>query len=47
MRRKINLPQEVHEGTCYFNGLFDLFAWKGAKYDYFLLPVVGGMASFA
>jgi len=43
----INLPHEVHEPTCYVNGLFDVLIWKGAKYDYFLLPVAGGMASFA
>lgn len=43
----IKLPHQVHESTCYVNGLFDILNWKGAKYDYFLLPIVGGMASFA
>ncbi len=43
----IRLPHEVHESTCYINGLFDILAWKGARYDYYLLPIVGGMASFA
>ena len=43
----INIPHEVHESTCYVNGLFDILTWKGAKYDYFLLPILGGMASFA
>jgi hypothetical protein len=26
--------------------LYDVLAWKGAEYDYFLLPIIGGMASF-
>ncbi len=43
----IRFPHEVHESTCYINGLFDILAWKGARYDYYLLPIVGGMASFA
>lgn len=47
MRTFIRLPHEVHGSTCYINGLFDIMKWKGVKYDYFLLPVVGGMASFA
>lgn len=42
----VKLPHEVHESTCYINGLFDILTWRGAKYDYFLLPIVGGMASF-
>lgn len=46
MRTIITLPHEVHESTCYVNGLFDVITWKGAKYDYFLLPIIGGMASF-
>jgi len=46
MAKVIEMPHEVHESTCYVNGLFDVLAWKGAKYDYFLLPVIGGMASF-
>ncbi|MBM4433064.1 MAG: DUF4872 domain-containing protein [Chloroflexi bacterium] len=47
MATLIKLPHAVHESTCYVNGLFDILTWKGAKYDYFLLPIVGGMASFA
>jgi len=47
MSKLIKLPHEVHESTCYVNGLFDLLTWKGAKYDYFLLSFIGGMASFA
>ena len=47
MSRIIKIPHEVHESTCYVNGLYDVLAWKGAKYDYFLLPIIGGMASFA
>ncbi|MFC1938219.1 BtrH N-terminal domain-containing protein [Chloroflexota bacterium] len=43
----IRIPHEVHESTCYVNGLYDVLTWKGAKYDYFLLPIIGGMASFA
>ena len=47
MKKLISLPHAMHESTCYVNGLFDVLAWKGAQYDYFLLPVIGGMASFA
>ncbi len=47
MAKLIELPHEVHESTCYVNGLFDVLTWQGARYDYFLLPIVGGMASFA
>jgi hypothetical protein len=47
MAKLIRLPHEVHESTCYVNGLFDVLAWQGASYDYFLSPIVGGMASFA
>lgn len=47
MAKLIKIPHEVHESTCYVNGLFDVLMWKGARYDYFLLPVIGGMASFA
>ena len=47
MKKLIKLPHEMHESTCYVNGLFDVLTWKGAQYDYFLLPVIGGMASFA
>jgi hypothetical protein len=47
MKTVINLPHEVHESTCYINGLYDLLTWKGAQYDYFLLTMVGGMANFA
>ncbi|MFC1981224.1 BtrH N-terminal domain-containing protein [Chloroflexota bacterium] len=47
MSKLIRIPHEVHESTCYVNGLYDVLTWKGAKYDYFLLPIIGGMASFA
>jgi len=47
MEKLIKIPHEVHESTCYVNGLCDVLAWKGAKYDYFFLPIIGGMASFA
>jgi len=47
MAKVIRLPHEVHESTCYVNGLFDVLAWRGARYDYFLLPIIGGMAAFA
>jgi hypothetical protein len=47
MVKLIRIPHEVHESTCYVNGLFDVLTWKGAKYDYFLLSIIGGMASFA
>ena len=47
MAKLIRLPHEVHESTCYVNGLFDVLAWRGARYGYFLLPVIGGMAAFA
>ena len=47
MAKLIKVPHKVHESTCYVNGLFDVLAWQGARYDYFLLPIVGGMASFA
>jgi hypothetical protein len=47
MKKLIDIPHEVHESTCYVNGLFDILTWKGADYTYFLLPIIGGMASFA
>jgi len=47
MAKLIKIPHEVHESTCYVNGLFDVLTWQGARYDYFLLPIIGGMASFA
>jgi len=47
MSKLIRIPHKVNESTCYVNGLFDVLTWKGAKYDYFLLPIIGGMASFA
>jgi hypothetical protein len=47
MRKIIKIPHEVHESTCYVNGLFDILKWKGAEYSYFLLPIIGGMANFA
>jgi hypothetical protein len=47
MKRLLNLPHAKHESTCYINGLYDILTWKGGKYEYFLLPIVGGMAGFA
>ncbi len=47
MLKLIKIPHQVHASTCYINGLFDVLTWKGARYDYFLLPIIGGMASFA
>jgi hypothetical protein len=47
MARLIKIPHKVHESTCYVNGLFDVLTWQGARYDYSLLPIIGGMASFA
>ncbi len=47
MAKLIKLPHAVHGSTCYVNGLFDVLAGYGARYDYYLLPVIGGMASFA
>lgn len=47
MAKLIKIPHEVHESTCYVNGLFDVLTLQGARYDYFLLPIIGGMASFA
>jgi hypothetical protein len=32
---------------CYANGLEDILAWKGRRYLDYLIPVVGGTASFA
>jgi hypothetical protein len=46
MTKIINIPHEVHESTCYVNGLFDVLTSKGVRYEYFLLPIIGGMASF-
>jgi hypothetical protein len=47
MAKLIRMPHEVHASTCYVNGLFDVLKWQGARYDCFLLPIIGGMASFA
>jgi hypothetical protein len=47
MAKLIKIPHKVHESTCYVNGLFDILTYQGARYDYFLLPIIGGMASFA
>jgi hypothetical protein len=46
MAKLIKIPHKVHESTCYVNGLFDVLTWQGARYDYPLLPIIGGMASF-
>ncbi len=42
-----SLPHRVCESTCFVNGLEDVLAWKGGNYAKYLLPMVGGMASFA
>ncbi len=47
MEKLIRIPHEVHESTCYINGLYDMLMWKGAQYDYFLVPIIGGISSFA
>jgi hypothetical protein len=47
MSKIIRLTHVVHDSTCYINGLFDILANNGAKYDYYLLCMLGGMASFA
>lgn len=47
MNRILNLPHSKHKSTCYINGLYDILTWKGRNYEYFLLPVIGGMAGFA
>ena len=47
MRRIIELPHTKHKSTCYVNGLYDILSWNGANYEYFLLPIIGGMAGFA
>ncbi len=47
MKKTLNLPHRVCESTCYINGLEDILEWKGAKYSYYLLSVLGGMGEFA
>jgi hypothetical protein len=47
MKSLLRLPHARHEATCYVNGLYDILTWKGGKYEYFLLPIIGGMAGFA
>jgi hypothetical protein len=47
MGKLIEIPHRVQESTCYVNGLFDVLTWQGGSYHYFLLPIIGGMASFA
>jgi hypothetical protein len=47
MRKVISVPHKFCDYTCYVNGLEDVLAWKGASYTDYLLPLVGGMASFA
>jgi hypothetical protein len=46
MRKILNLPHRVCESTCYINGLEDILEWKGAKYLYYLLSILGGMGEF-
>lgn len=47
MRKLITLPHRVCDSTCFWNGLEDIFTWKGVDYPDFLLPSVGGMSGFA
>ena len=47
MKKILNLPHRKQKSTCYINGLYDILLWKNGVYDYFLLPVIGGMAGFA
>ena len=47
MKKFLDLPHSKYESTCYINGLYDILAWKGGLYEYFLLPVIGGMAGFS
>jgi hypothetical protein len=47
MKKILSLPHVKHKSTCYINGLYDILTWKGGKYEYFLLPIIGGMAGFA
>ena len=47
MRKVISIPHKSCDYTCYVNGVEDMLAWKGAIYTDYLLPLVGGMASFA
>ncbi|MCW4044186.1 MAG: BtrH N-terminal domain-containing protein [Candidatus Bathyarchaeota archaeon] len=47
MKKLITLPHRVCESTCFWNGLEDMFAWKGVNYPDFLLSSVGGMPGFA
>ena len=47
MRYRLHLPHVKRKSTCYINGLYDILLWKGAFYEYFLLPTIGGMAGFA
>ncbi len=46
MRKLTVLPHRVCDSTCFWNGLEDIFAWKGVYYSDFLLPSVGGMPGF-
>ena len=46
MKRLLELPHRVCESTCYINGLKDILEWKGVKYSYYLLPVLGGIGEF-
>ena len=47
MKKLLELPHRVCESTCYVNGLEDILEWKGAKYPYYLLSILGGMGEFA
>ena len=47
MRKLSTLPHRVCDSTCFWNGLEDMFAWKGVDYPDFLLPSVGGMPGFS
>jgi len=46
MKKILNLPHRVCKSTCYINGLEDILEWKGVKYPYYLLSILGGMGEF-
>jgi len=46
-KKILDIPHTKEKGTCYINGLNDILLWHGTNYNYFLLPIIGGMAGFA
>lgn len=47
MKKILELPHRKEEATCYINGLYDILTWYGVSYEYFILPIIGGMAGFS